>query len=128
MRDAEEHTLHLVHPTPVPCSNILGHVGAELQLPVVAYDKWMNLLDKSAKTLAPETEEGLYRKMPALKILPFFRGALTAPEKSGEAMALPILSTDKAVLKSLRLRDSAPLDAADVSRWLSYWKGLHFIP
>lgn len=132
MRNSNLNTLHLVHPNPVPCEQLFGIIADKLQLGRIPYKTWLFRLEEFSlnKTIL---EEDLYRKLPALKLLDFFRAVHHREVRisqaqndsfpqSGEAFGLPGLAVDHALEVSQSLRTLPPLSGVDVENWLSYWR------
>jgi hypothetical protein len=73
------------------------------------------------------------RENPALRLLPFYQRvgtAINTHEKHAghEAGGVPMLDLQNATAISSSLRDLAPLELADVDRWLGYWQRVKLLP
>ncbi|KZT28667.1 acetyl-CoA synthetase-like protein [Neolentinus lepideus HHB14362 ss-1] len=125
MRNAWSPVLHLASPKPVAWRTVFTTVSEMLGLPLVSYSAWMDKLEESNNQKSGE----YMRKNPALLLMDFFRSArLTEGNPGKEAMGLPKLSLTRAVEVSEVLRETAPLTATDVQRWVEYWKRINFVP
>ncbi|KZT22888.1 acetyl-CoA synthetase-like protein [Neolentinus lepideus HHB14362 ss-1] len=126
--------LNVVHPRPVPWTNLVEGVrvalveivdhGKSEPLPLVPFKQWIQLLEKKA---AGATESDM-KAIPSIKLLPFFQSMAQADEEiraSGrtdtEAGGMPRFATQKAQAVSPALRDSPLLGAEDAARWITYW-------
>ncbi|TFK33796.1 acetyl-CoA synthetase-like protein [Crucibulum laeve] len=131
--------LNLVHPTPIPWKDMirsvrnavinLNDLGTE-SLPLVPFDVWWEQLGEVS---TESRDENLHIRMPAIKILPFFRKMVeTEREMSvhgrhkSESGYLPDLSTKKLETISKKLRNLAPLVPVDAERWVTYWNEINF--
>lgn len=132
MRNAENTTLHLAHPKPIPCNEILRIVAEELSLRLCSPSDWISLLKtKADNTSAPPSSQKMssekLNQLPALKLLEFLAGALQRSNEHSEAMGLPKLDVCRASEASQALREACALGKSDVCRWLHFWKESGFI-
>ncbi|EGO29034.1 hypothetical protein SERLADRAFT_444920 [Serpula lacrymans var. lacrymans S7.9] len=124
MRNAGAPILHVAHPKGTPWSTIFQHFSKSLNVPIVPYKQWLDLLEDSSlhsKSSAPAREN------PASIILDFFRAAKPSTE---EAMGLPRMSINEAQAASTVLGSGSlsALGASDVELWLNYWRKTGFLP
>lgn len=135
-----ERIVHLLHPHPVLWSDIFIPISSALGLPLVSYAEWLKQLESCRKNGSEPDEVELMKKVPALKLLEFFRGlsvqnevamnghasdrVLNQKKASGtEGFGIPALSMQNALNASPTLADPnlGKLDVRDAMRWLSYW-------
>lgn len=140
--DSSETVVHLVHPKPVPWPAVFGPFAEFLDIPLMSYGEWLKRLEDSRKVLS-ESEVELMKKIPALKLLDFFRvngqaqelGDNTerehtqaeASEVSGaEGINMPLLAIDNACKASQTLANPnlSKLGVDDAKKWLIYWRML----
>jgi hypothetical protein len=120
-------TLHLVHPRSTTWNAVIEPLASNLGVPLVPYAEWFARLKNAAET-APRQHRT--QNMAALKLLDFFRLGLK-PAANTESMGLlPKVVADKGihVSETLMREDLSPLGSADVKKWLSYWRGVGFLP
>lgn len=142
-------TLHLVHPRPVPWTNVVREVRAALiergvakiaegqtaestqqaVLPLVPFDKWVELVKKRSNNPSKEDLE----KIPAIKLLEFFTsiasGDLEAEKKGLREYEMgnwARLATTEAVKACETMKNMPQIGKRDVDMWIDYWisKGL----
>lgn len=141
--------VHLIHPKPVPWTVVFESFSNFLHVPLVAYDEWFTQLEDCRRS-SVEPEAILMTRIPALKLLDFFREVGSAQRKSeyvgngnvgingqpttsktligklpgAEGLNMPILAVDNAVAVSPTLADPnlAGLGIDDVRKWLTYWR------
>jgi len=113
--------LHLVNPTPSRWDGVFGYIAKKLDVPLVAYHRWLSKL-KEASTTVKNTQENS-----ALRLLEFYGTLIqgSGPEVGGQ----PSCSAEVArgvcpVLNGEELRD---LKAEEIQRWLDYWKSLDLL-
>jgi hypothetical protein len=115
--------LHLEHPHPTRWTTIMSAAAEYLGVTLVPYAQWLQALEHSLKDGSKSEVEHL-RTNPALRLLPFFRGALHAapPSEGRAAMGLPRMDMTKAKEVCATLAPLRVLGAADVASWLDHWK------
>ncbi|EPQ53300.1 acetyl-CoA synthetase-like protein [Gloeophyllum trabeum ATCC 11539] len=127
-------TLHLVHPRPVPWTNVIaeGQTAESTQqavLPLVPFDKWVELVKKRSNNPSKEDLE----KIPAIKLLEFFTyiasGDLEAEKKGLREYEMgnwARLATTEAVKACETMKNMPQIGKRDVDMWIDYWisKGL----
>lgn len=99
-----------------------------MNLPLVPYQEWLDLLEKSGAGLDANSEVEALRNNPALRILDFFRAAKEEKSpKSQEVMGLPLLDVSQAQKDSptLAALNAIAGDAVDGS--LAFWKRVGFL-
>ena len=138
--DSDEELVHLVHPHPVPWTEIFQHMSDLLKVPLVPFPEWFSRLEDVRKTSA-ESEVELVKRVPALKLSDMFRGAAKAQTKGDvkdaqdsategkraggeEGLYMPALSVDRAlkVSQTLASPNLGTLNADEVRKWLEYWQ------
>ncbi|KAF9012818.1 acetyl-CoA synthetase-like protein [Hymenopellis radicata] len=106
--DVPAATYHVVHPRPIPWSNLSKAVSEELGVMLVSYAEWLDLMLRSRE----ETVAGR-------KLLPFFEGSAQALHYDNrDAFGMPHIALSSA----LKVRDISLLNEADVRRWIAYWR------
>ncbi|THG97397.1 hypothetical protein EW026_g4592 [Hermanssonia centrifuga] len=130
MRKSDVPNMHLGHPRPVSWSAIMGPVAKSLNLPLVPYNEWFALLEKSGEGLDADSEVEMMHQNPGLKLLDFFRDTLDATSSSIEAAGLPPLDVTEAlkVAPSLDSDRLAQMSGDDSLRWVGYWQKTGFLP
>ncbi|TFK74185.1 putative aminoadipate reductase [Pluteus cervinus] len=126
--------LNVVHPHPISWNDAIKYTNAALvdqgvisqELNIIPFDKWAERLERRS---ADKSEEN-FKKLPALKLLPFYRqmaqgGVDVGPE--GESGGIPQMALEKSCKISPTLRDLKPLTKKDVERWVEYWKSVGFL-
>jgi len=113
------HFVHLIHPRPVSWSKLAKIIAFYLKVELISLPQWFHKLDQAGKL-----EPGAEKKVPAVKILPFYRDILTRFDAFGcEAFAFPKIEIRKALEWSPTLSNPslAQLGEGDAERWLSHW-------
>lgn len=120
MRKSNDLYLHLVHPSPVPWTNIVTVVSEALMVPLVPYHQWLSSLEQWESNSASHREEN-----PAIHLLDFYR----SHSGDAEAFGFPRLSTARALqaAPSLRPTNLQPLGRDNVLSWIKYWKKKGFL-
>ncbi|KZP33052.1 hypothetical protein FIBSPDRAFT_371519 [Athelia psychrophila] len=129
--DAPPIALNIVHPRPVAWSAVMRPLSDALHqhkvtpdiLPLVAFKEWFAMLESSA-TGADEHDMG---RIPALKLLEFFRRLSAAPmdaESSRELGGYAAFATVKSQAASSAMRGLARPSAVDARRWIKYWNAM----
>lgn len=95
-------------------------ISRTLELPVVAYDEWLQSLQGSREDHPAQDDADVLKKIPALKLLEFFSAMHTNVESAG----IQMMDMEKALQVAPALsRDNLPqLSDADVLQWLAYWQ------
>lgn len=125
MRKSDDLYLHLVHPSPVPWTNIVAVVSEALMVPLVPYHQWLSRLEQWDSNSISHREEN-----PAIRLLDFYRSSAKVIHSSdAEAFGFPRLSTVRAVeaAPSLRPANLQPLGQDDILSWIKYWKKKGFL-
>ncbi|KAG1726867.1 putative aminoadipate reductase [Suillus paluster] len=132
--------VNMTHPRPVQWQTIFEGVRDALaasgktshSLPLEPYSDWMQKLEQRAHG----AKERDFNELPALKILPFFRGFLQpdAETNSSDAEAGNGLrfATDKAcslsnTMRLLATRESEWVGPSHAQAWVEYWKSKGFL-
>ncbi|THV07008.1 acetyl-CoA synthetase-like protein [Dendrothele bispora CBS 962.96] len=104
--------LHLAHPNPISWSTIAEGIRAELgNIALVPYAEWLARLEEKG----PQDT-----KLPATRLLPFYRALNTRIGSSGnyEAFGMPRMVIEKGAPTSVL----PSLSGDDASRWIRHWK------
>jgi len=123
--------LNIVHPQPIPwvsmISSISSALSAELNteaLPLIPFKEWVARLEEKSKTAKDDD----LKKIPAVKLLDFFRGIAMnnedfAKAKDGvfESGGLAIFQTEKAQEISRTMRSLRQVGNEDAKQWVGYW-------
>ncbi|CDO77413.1 hypothetical protein BN946_scf184857.g20 [Trametes cinnabarina] len=126
MRHSPEPFLHLVHPKPVSWHTLIAPIAQELDVPLVSYETWFSALEENIKMATNEDALKLMKDNPALRLLDFFKGLPSSPERR-EPMGTVHLSTEKSTRVSKALADLPVLDSARVKAWLAAWRRSGFL-
>ncbi|KZP04184.1 hypothetical protein FIBSPDRAFT_767849, partial [Athelia psychrophila] len=92
-------------------------------LPLVPFKEWFERLERRSK--GADADE--MAKIPAIKLLEFFRGMSAADEamrKSGRTDhegGMASLSTSKSQSASKTMAEVQPIGVDDSQRWVDYW-------
>ncbi|KAI0327462.1 NAD(P)-binding protein, partial [Cubamyces sp. BRFM 1775] len=124
MRHSHGPVLHLVHPRPIPWSDIIAPIASQLNVPLVPFAEWLAKLQKSAEADTGLSVE-LMEKNPALRLLAFFTNVVLSPER--EPMGGVYLSTQRSTAASSTLARLTALNEGCVKRWLDEWKKSGFL-
>ncbi|KAI3998294.1 hypothetical protein K525DRAFT_275359 [Schizophyllum commune Loenen D] len=106
---------NLVHPRPVPWSQIIANVQRLInvtlhrQVPIVPFSQWFSQLDAVA-----HKSDFNVQNNPGVKLLEFFKGL-------NSVYSLGSLATDKMQAASETLRNAPSLEQADSDAWVRYW-------
>ncbi|KAJ3846639.1 acetyl-CoA synthetase-like protein [Lentinula lateritia] len=121
----QHQVFHLAHPRPILFDTLIVSAAFHLKLPVIPYTDWFQLLKSEAEIV--NSDSSLLERIPAWKISTFFEYADL--DSGTEAMGLTLmdLSRAKLVSKTLGSPDLEQLTAADVEKWLKYWKSVDFM-
>jgi thioester reductase-like protein len=129
--------LNIVHPKSTNWNTIIKPINDALvfqkkldaPLPLVSFQEWFSNLEGHAQS----ADQAVELKIPALKLLDFFRSlsagdlqVTTDGRLNAEAGGLTTFSTSKIQDISKTMRDLKPLGSEDVEGWVKYWdaKGL----
>jgi len=114
MRESSHQYLHLVHPRPVPWSEIFQHISAALgNIPLVGPDVWIQKVEDLG--LDQSTQH-------VLQLLKLYRG------RGGDRES-PLVDIEKAMLVSKTLASDKIhiLSKEDVNQWIRYWGSKKFL-
>ncbi|EKM51563.1 uncharacterized protein PHACADRAFT_212203 [Phanerochaete carnosa HHB-10118-sp] len=117
--------VNVVHPRPTSWDVVLRGIRTEVggDMPVVPLDVWVAKLDVQSSTA---TAEDLAR-LPALKLIGFFRGLVAARLGSGDrADSLPF-ATDELQRSSPTMCELQPLSEEHARMWVRYWKSRRYL-
>ena len=128
MLDAAEEVLHLVHPRPVPWSDIATAFAKNLKISLVPYKTWLEGLERIyAETGSDPAEiEKAFADVPALRLMDFFRAVKEDPDL--EPLGMCHLDSEKAQANSKILREVEQIGAKDAEKWVAFWKKSGFLP
>ncbi|KAJ3481757.1 hypothetical protein NLI96_g7439 [Meripilus lineatus] len=128
LRKSTATVLHVANPHRVSWDTIFAPLAKTLNLPVIPYIQWLDLLEKSGENLDATSEVEALRTNPALRILEFFRSAKDVKSpKSTEAVGLPLLDTSAAQKDAPSLANITPVGKSDLNLWLAYWKHVGYL-
>ena len=143
--DAGSRHLHVVHPNPARWNDLFKALASSLSrhqepgIGLVPYKAWFAALE------ARQNEPGAVERIPALRLLDFFRNAVPAttsaspsssPEAAAaaaaavvqplnaadrEAMGMARMETEKSQSISASLWNARTLDEGDALKWVEYW-------
>ncbi|KAH9475986.1 putative NRPS-like protein biosynthetic cluster [Psilocybe cubensis] len=131
-----EPALNIVHPRPISWDTVFSFINEALvqegavkaPLPIVTFQEWFALLEKVAAAGNSGSDQVL-KDIPAIKLLDFFRLNAKMDEilrKQGddtvESGGLATFSTAKIASISETVGALSPLEQADASLWIKYWK------
>lgn len=122
--------IHLIHPRPTTWLSLAKSIAAELSIPLVPFSEWLAKLEQSGKSKtngSVEVED--LRRIPALRLLPFFKSMSARVEDSPNAFGFPILACEMAAQLSGTLSDPdiPQLSENDARKWVRYWRKVGFI-
>lgn len=130
--------VNVVHPHPAPSrevfsavNEVLGSSSKSPKLPTVSWQMWI----KNLETVAHDASEQDLTRMPAIKLLEFFRpiargtAALPSEARTGEVEmgGLPLYDTAKIQNLCSAMKTLRPLGKEDAERWVSFWRKQRFI-
>ena len=123
--------VHLVHPKPVSWASLASIAAQDLSVPLVSYTEWLEKLEEAGKsTQSDNTDNGveILRKIPALRLLPFYQSISATQKNDGNAFGLPPLGCEEAVCLSKTMSDGIlPLGENDVRSWMQFWRDVGYI-
>lgn len=111
---------HVTHPHPVPFSSLLPAFTKPLGAAAVSYQEWLTKVEEYATIHAGENDVG--EKLPATRLLDFYRETGRATGAHREAFGLLKLENSEAVKASQRLRNAPKMDEAEAEGWVRYWQ------
>ncbi|CAK5265953.1 unnamed protein product [Mycena citricolor] len=106
-------SINLVHPHAVSWDSVMNWIAQMLDLPLVSFENWVAALEKSA--IGAGAAE--FERIPALKLIDFFKSAETAGQ----------FSTTKAQCLD-SMRNLPQISPEEAKKWLSYWRGKGYLP
>lgn len=125
---------HLIHPKPVPWSQLASIMADELDVPLVSFEQWLQALEGlvNSKTKASQDNGAsvrLLRDVPALRLLSVYKGIAADAPKRGDALGFPKLDATNTLKFSPTLRNAAipTLGGGDIKAWLGYWRQSRFL-
>ncbi|KZP21519.1 acetyl-CoA synthetase-like protein [Athelia psychrophila] len=128
--------LNIVHPRPSQWSTVITSVAnalhragvADHHLPLVPFKEWFARLEQRSK--GADADE--MAKIPAIKLLEFFRGMSAADEamrtsgRTDREGGMASLSTSKSQAASKSMAEVQPVGVEDAQRWVDYWTSKGF--
>lgn len=111
---------HVTHPNPASFSSLLPAFTKPLGASVVPFAEWLAKLEEYAKAHAGENDIG--EKLPATRLLEFYRETGKASGDNREAFGLLKLENEQAVKASKRLQSAPKIDANEAMGWVAYWQ------
>ncbi|OBZ65511.1 L-aminoadipate-semialdehyde dehydrogenase large subunit [Grifola frondosa] len=129
MLDSPRPIVHLRHPRPVPWSTMMQHFASSLRVPLVPYAQWIARLEEGWADARARDRRYLEH---AVRLQDFFRSARAgagAPGLENNGLSV-LMAMDAGVGVSETLRDPALplLGAAEVEKWMGYWREIGFLP
>ncbi|KAK0480492.1 putative polyketide synthase [Armillaria luteobubalina] len=107
--DIHSPIIHIVHPKPAQWSKLAQVISKELNIELVPYAQWFELLEKSALDATA---------LPAMRLLSYYkRNAEALLVKDTGAFGLPKVSAE-----AVAAADFPQLDENEVKKWLAYWR------
>ncbi|VDB85408.1 unnamed protein product [Peniophora sp. CBMAI 1063] len=113
MTRSEEPVFNLVAPVPSDWKTVFGAFAKQLNLPLMAYDKWTSRVSAAAETYTGD------RDVQPLALADFFQAG-----KFGEGTTI---STERACKASPALANMSPIGEKDVTLYLDFWKRIGFL-
>ncbi|KZV94434.1 acetyl-CoA synthetase-like protein [Exidia glandulosa HHB12029] len=115
--------LHLVHPKPVKWESLFVTFSQQVGAPLVPYGEWLARIEQVAVDDKGAVDVAKARAIPAVRLLNFFRAiGGQSGEGIGGFTGVEELKTDEARRVSQTMRAMEPLQAADVEKWVAYWR------
>ncbi|KAI8626018.1 hypothetical protein F5Y19DRAFT_466792 [Xylariaceae sp. FL1651] len=110
---------NLRNPHTTTCMSLVPAIQEKAQSPnvVVPPSTWLAKLQASHETSLEVDVE----RIPAIKLIDFYRDQLWAPVPEGNTNAQPAMVINRAVSVSATLRDMAPVGHEWMSKWVSEW-------
>ncbi|KAH9933650.1 male sterility protein-domain-containing protein [Epithele typhae] len=129
MRSSPEAVLHLTHPRSVRLRTLLSSTADELGIPLVSWDRYLQVLARCVKDVGSESTKEEYveavRRNPSLILLGFF--CTRKFEQGNEMTHFVALSTEKAQAASPTLQHLPELGDDVALSWLSAWRAAGFL-
>ncbi|KAI0784440.1 male sterility protein-domain-containing protein, partial [Abortiporus biennis] len=125
MRQSDEPILHLVNAHPVPWNTIVGAIAAEIKVPLVPFEEWIQKL-KNTVTESNVSEVELMDRNPALKLVGFYSSASFDDERN-EPLGILRLDITKAKKVVPALND-VYLGLSETKKWISAWRASGYLP
>ncbi|KAI0795718.1 hypothetical protein C8Q75DRAFT_711913 [Abortiporus biennis] len=126
MRHSDEPILHLVSANPVPWHQVMEALAAQLSVPLVPYDEWIQKL-KASLTAGGLSEVENMERNPALKLLGFYASA-TFEGDNNEPIGIIRLDISKAK-KAVPVLEDVKFDVSETTKkWISAWKAASYFP
>lgn len=127
------HTVHLIHPRPVPWDSIASVIASELGVPLVPYEEWLGRVEAAARSLpqlTPTERKARMRALRAILLIPYFRSLQRTTTSSYSALNWPDPDVALAKQASPTLDDPnlRQLGPEDVRKWLAYWRKVGLLP
>ncbi|KAF4612669.1 hypothetical protein D9613_011881 [Agrocybe pediades] len=123
--------LHLTHPKPAPWSLLAKAIAQNLSIDLVSYAEWLEKLRRAATSGKDERADiEAMRRIPALRLLPFFQAMSSRQAGCSNAFGFPRLDNHGAVRLSDTLSkstDHMELGNKDVESWMKYWESVGFV-
>lgn len=132
MLDSQKPVLHLQHSRPKPLNEILAPISAALNLPLVNYTKWLDLLGEASAKVSRGELKATAQLQTGLRLIDIFRSFLRKtevdPEGSYDVHLNIEMNHSLRESKTLQNANLRQLDDGDVQRWLAYWRSIGFLP
>ena len=133
MLDSDRPVLHLQHSKPRALNELIEPLAKSLNIPLVSYSEWLErLVDQSNKVARGEIKEISRQLQAGIRLLDVFRSLLrkTELDPQGTFEVHPKIDMKVTISESATLQDPKirQLDASDVARWVSFWRGTGYVP
>ncbi|KAI0795664.1 acetyl-CoA synthetase-like protein [Abortiporus biennis] len=126
MRHSNDSILHLVSANPVSWHKIMEELAAQLSVPLVPYDEWLQKLVASLTASGLSEVENMERN-PALKLLGFYASA-TFGGDNNEPIGIIRLDIEKAKKAVPMLQDVKFDVSVTTKKWISAWRAAGYFP
>lgn len=116
--------VNVVHPHPTLWDVIIRGLREELgDLPVVPPDVWVSKLETWSESASAED----LSRIPALKILSFFRRLATTRLEGEDRVNGLNFATDELRRSSPTMRELQPLSEGHAWMWVQYWRSRNYL-
>ena len=106
---------HIVQTKTVSWNSIIEVIASRLNLQTISSQEWISALEREAAAGMEDAKSDVVRKIPAIKLLPFFKSVLGSSSKPTS------LDCTHSLQESISLRDAALLGEDDSNQWISFW-------
>ena len=106
---------HIVQTKTVSWNSIIEVIASRLNLQTISSQEWISALEREAAASMEDAKSDVVGKIPAIKLLPFFKSVLGSSSKPTS------LDCTHSLQESISLRDAALLGEDDSNQWISFW-------